>query len=167
MGPFEKIGCGAKVKVLIQGLGEIPSTLEFALEKEKPDVTYIVCSEYQKKIVASAGGYTEPNGVVVEKAAKKTDTKVVWQLCDIFDLKAVGAAIGEVIKVVKPTDEIVINYTGGAASVKMLLGASAVVLSRFLPIRIVYALRYKNGTEIFKDQTEELKAIFKQLYEFF
>ena len=34
-------------------------------------------------------------------------------------------------------------------------------------IRIVYALRYKGGTEVFKDQTEELKAIFKQLYEFF
>jgi hypothetical protein len=34
------------VKVLIQGLGEVPATIEFALEKEKSDVTHIICSEY-------------------------------------------------------------------------------------------------------------------------
>lgn len=41
------------------------------------------------------------------------------------------------------------------------------MLKRFLPIRIIYALRYKDGIEVFKDQTEELKTIFKQPYEFF
>ncbi|MCS7131436.1 MAG: hypothetical protein NZ934_01740, partial [Hadesarchaea archaeon] len=61
----------------------------------------------------------------------------------------------------------IINYTGGAAIVKLLLGATAVVLSRFLPIRIIYALRLSDGREIFRDQTEELGEIFRQLYEFF
>ena len=70
------MGNGEKMKVLIQGLGEVPATIEFALEKEKPDVTYIICSDYQKKNVASAGGYTEPSSIVVEKKAKETNTKV-------------------------------------------------------------------------------------------
>jgi len=161
------MGNGGKLKVLIQGLGEVPATIEFALEKEKPDATYIICSDYQKKNVASAGGYTEPSGVVVEKKAKETNTKVIWQICDIFDVRSVGEAVANVFKEIKPEDEVIINYTGGAASVKLLLGASAVVLSRIMPIRIIYALRYKGGTEVYKDQTEELKQIFKQLYEFF
>ncbi|MDI6643173.1 MAG: hypothetical protein QMD95_03885 [Candidatus Hodarchaeaceae archaeon] len=155
------------MKVLIQGLGEVPATIEYALEKERPDLTHIICSEFQMKNVASAGGYTEPSQVVVERAARKYNTKVIWQTCDIFDIRSVGEAISRVFREIKPDDEIVINYTGGAASVKLLLGASAVVLSRMLPIRIVYALRYKGGIEVYKDQTDELKAIFKQLYEFF
>ena len=155
------------MKILIQGLGEVPATVEFALEKEKPDVTHIICSEFQMKNVASSGGYIEPSQVVVERAAQKSNTKVMWQKCDIFDIRSVGEAISRVLKEIKPGDEIIINYTGGAASVRLLLGASAVVLSRFMPVRIIYALRYKGGVEIFKDQTEELKKIFKQLYEFF
>jgi hypothetical protein len=155
------------LKILIQGLGEVPATIEFALEKERPDVTYIICSDYQKKNVATAGGYTEPSDMVIEKKAAETNTKVIWQLCDIFDVRSVGEAIGKVFKEIKPEDEVIINYTGGAASVKLLLGASAVVLSRIMPIRIIYALRYKGGVEVYKDQTEELKQIFKQLYEFF
>ncbi len=161
------MGFGETLKVLIQGLGEVPATIEFALEKEKPDVTYIICSDYQRKNIASAGGYTEPSEVVIERKAKETNTRVIWQLCDIFDLRSVGDAIAQVFKQIKPEDEVIINYTGGAASVKLLLGASAVVLSKIMPIRIIYALRYKEGTEVYKDQTEDLKQIFKQLYEFF
>ena len=155
------------MKILIQGLGEVPTTIELALERQKPDITYIICSEYQMKIVATHAGFNEPNETIVKRAAEKTNTKVVFQKCDIFDVKSVAAAIGEVIRQLKPDDEIVMNYTGGAASVKLLLGATAVVLDRFLPIRIIYALRYKNGVERYEDQTDELKEIFKQLYKFF
>ena len=155
------------MKVLIQGLGEVPTTIEFALEKQRPDITYIICSEYQMKIVATHAGFNETNEEIVRKAAEKTNTKVVFQKCDIFDVRSVGAAIGDVIKQVKPEDEVVINYTGGAASVKLLLGATAVVLAQFLPIRIIYALRYKGGVERYEDQTDALKEIFKQLYGFF
>lgn len=153
--------------MLIQGLGEVPATVEYALEKERPDVTYIICNEYIQNNVPSAGGYTEPNKVVVERAAQQTHTRLVWQLCDIFDIKSVGDAIAKVFREIKPTDEVIINYTGGAASVKLLLGASAVVLSRIMPVRIIYSLRYPDGTKVFKDQTDELKEIFKRLYEFF
>jgi hypothetical protein len=119
------------------------------------------------ELVASSAGYTEKNEDVVEKAAKKTNTKVVFQKCNVFEPKSVGGAIGEIIKRIKPGDDIVINYTGGAASVKLLLAASAVVLSKFLPIRIVYVLRYKSGLEKYVDQTKELVEIFRSLYEFF
>jgi hypothetical protein len=155
------------MKVLIQGLGEIPATVVFAIEKEKPGITYILCSKYQMELVASSAGYTKKNKDVIEKAAKKTNTKVVFQECDVFEPKSVGEAIGKVIKSIAPGDEIVINHTGGAANVKLLLGASAIVLSKFLPIKIIYALRYKGGLEKYVDQTKELTEIFKNLYDFF
>ncbi|MDI6820340.1 MAG: hypothetical protein QMC89_05500 [Candidatus Hodarchaeaceae archaeon] len=155
------------MKILIQGLGEVPIPIELALKKEKPDVTYILCNKYQMKNVAKSAGYKKSSSAVIEEVAKKTGTKVVFQLCDIFSLQSVSDAIGQVIKQVKPNDEVVINYTGGAASVKLLLGATAVVLSRFLSIKIIYALRLDDGKEVVRDQTEELQEIFKQLYEFF
>lgn len=64
----------------IQGLGEVPSTIEFALEKEKPDVIYILCSEFQAKSVASAAGYKEPNEAVIKKAAEKVNAKVIFKI---------------------------------------------------------------------------------------
>jgi hypothetical protein len=155
------------MKVLIQGLGEIPATVIFAIEKEKPDITYILCSKYQMELVASKFGYTKKNQDVVEKAAKKTNTKVVFQKCNVFEPKSIGVAMGEIIRRIKPGDDIVINYTGGAAGVKLLLGVSAVVLSKFLPIRIIYALKYKGGLERYVDQTKELTEMFRNLYEFF
>lgn len=155
------------MKVLIQSLGEVPATIELALEKEKPDITYIICSDYQMKNVASAAGYKKSNEEVIKNAAEKAGTKVVFQLCDTLEPKSISKAIGEVIKQIKPEDQVTINYTGGSAGVKLLLGATAVVLSRILPIRIIYSVRYKKGIEVFKVQTDELREIFKQLYDFF
>jgi len=155
------------VKVLIQSLGEVPATIELALEKEKPDITYIICSDYQMKNVASSAGYKKSNEEVIKNAAEKTGTKVVFQLCDTLEPKSISKAIGDVIKQIKPEDQVTINYTGGSAGVKLLLGATAVVLSRILPIRIIYSVRYKKGIEVFKVQTDELREIFKQLYDFF
>ena len=156
-----------KVKVLIQSLGEVPATIELALEKEKPDITYIISSDYQLKEVASQHGYKKSNEEVIKKAAEKTRTKVVFQICDTLEPKSISEAIGKVIKQIKPDDDVTINYTGGTAGVKLLLGATAVVLSKILPLRIIYSVRYKGGIEIFKDQTEELRDIFKHLYDFF
>jgi hypothetical protein len=156
-----------KVKVLIQSLGEVPATIELALEKEKPDITYIISSDYQLKEVASQHGYKKCNEEVIKKAAEKTGTKVVFQICDTLEPKSISEAIGKVIKQIKPDDDVTINYTGGTAGVKLLLGATAVVLSKILPLRIIYSVRYKGGIEIFKDQTDELRDIFKQLYDFF
>jgi hypothetical protein len=154
------------MKVLIQGLGEVPATIEYALEREKPEVTYILCSDYQLKKTASYAGYTEPNEIVIRNAAEATSTKVVFKLCDIFDPASVCMTIAEVIREVKPTDEVVINYTGGAANVKLFLGSMGVALAKILNVRIIYALRYKDGIEVFKDQTEEIKKIFKHFSEY-
>jgi len=155
------------VKVLIQSLGEVPATIELALEKEKPDITYIICSDYQMKNVASSAGYKKSNEEIIKNAAEKTGTKVVFQICDTLEPKSISKAIGDVIKQIKPEDQVTINYTGGSAGVKLLLGATAVVLSRILPIRIIYSVRYRKGIEVFKVQTDELREIFKQLYDFF
>jgi hypothetical protein len=158
-----KRGIGVGLKVLIQGLGEVPATLEFALERERPDVTYVICSEYQLENIASAGGYTEPNRAIIEAAAKKTNTKVVLETCDVFDVDSVGEAIARVFGQINAGDEVVVNYTGGAASVKLLLGVSAVVMSRVPPVRIIYAIKYPRGIEVFADQTEVIKNIFQRL----
>lgn len=155
------------MKILIQSLGEVPATIELALEKEKPDITYVISSDYQLKEVASKHGYKKSNEEVIKNAAKKAGTKVVFQICDTLEPKSISEAIGKVIKQIKPDDDVTINYTGGTAGVKLLLGATAVVLSKILPLRIIYSVRYKGGIEIFKDQTEELRNIFKQLYDFF
>jgi len=151
------------VKVLIQGLGEVPATIEFALERERPDVTYIVCSDYQLNNIASDAGYTEPNQAIIEAAAVKTNTKVVWEVCDIFDVNSVGESITRVFNHINPGDEVVVNYTGGAASVKLLLGISAAVMPRTPPIRMIYAIKYPGGIEVFADQTEAIKNIFQRL----
>lgn len=145
----------------------MPATIELALEKEKPDITYIICSDFQLKKVASAAKYKRSNESVIKKAAKKSGAKVVFQKCNTLEPKSIGEAIGKVIKQIKPEDEVTINYTGGTAGVKLLLGATAVALSRILPIRVIYAVKYKKGIEVFKDQTKELREIFKQIYEFF
>jgi hypothetical protein len=155
------------LKVLIQSLGEVPATIEFALEEERPDITYVICSDYQLKNIAKVANYKISNEAVIKEAAKKTGTKVVFKLCNTLEPKSISKAISEVIEQIKPGDHVTINYTGGTAGVKLLLGATAVVLSKILPIRIIYSVKYKGGIEIFKDQTEELREIFQQLYNFF
>ncbi len=157
-----------RMKVLIQGLGEVPATIELALEKEKPDVTYIICSEYQLSYVARKAGYARSNKNVIERVAKKVNTKVIFQTCDVFDPGSVSEAIGKIIGEIDPEDDIVINYTGGSALVRLLLGACAVISSKFLPIRLIYAVRFKrDGFEKYIDQTEELTKIFDQFYRLF
>ena len=59
------------MKVLIQSLGEVPATIELALEKEKPDITYIISSDYQLKDIASKHGYKKSNEEVIKSAAKR------------------------------------------------------------------------------------------------
>lgn len=153
------------MKVLIQGLGEVPATIELALEEEKPDITHIICSQYQASYVARRAGYREPNRRVIEKAAKKANVEVKFHICDTFNPRAVSDTFGEIVREIQPGDKIVINYTGGTALVRLLLGALGVYLSGAFPAKVVYSVRYTKGIKKFADQTEELKSIFKQLQE--
>jgi len=149
------------MKVAIQGLGEVPTTIELVLTKERPDITYILTSDFQLKYVASHAGYKKPNEAVIKEVGKKTDTKVVFKECDCFDPKSVVGTITEVLQEIEvEKDEIIINYTGGTAVVRLLLGATGFMLSGFANVRLVYAIRYPKGPTITADQTDVIKEVF-------
>lgn len=147
------------MKVLVQGLGEIPATIELALKREKPEVTYIICSDYQLKHIARTGGYSKPNVEVIREAAQKVGAKVVFQRCDVFEPASISKALRKVLRQIDPyRDEVVINYAGGSAPVKLFLGVAGVELARITTrTKILYAIRYPKGMKIAVDQTEKLQ----------
>lgn len=150
-------------KIAIQGLGEDPTAVNVVLKTVKPELTYILCSDFQLENIAKDAGYDEPNQAVIEKAAEKTNTKVVFKKCNVFDPKSVSEVMGEIIREIKPEDEVNINYSEGTATVKLVLGATAAVLLKFMQnVRILYA-----DAAALLDHTEALKGLFKLLYEFF
>ena len=153
------------MKIVISGLGEVPTTVKLVLDEEKPDVTYLICSDYQLEHVATYAGYEQPNETMVRAAAKRVGTKLVIKKCDVFDLEATCDAVGEILQQISMDDEIVINYAGGSAGVKLILGMTGVVLSKFMRAKIVYAIEYPGGLRIVEDQTKVLGNIFKRLYE--
>jgi len=149
------------VKVAIQGLGEVPATIELVLEKERPDVTYILASDFQLKYVASHAGYKKANEAVIKEVGKRTGTKVVFKECDCFNPKSVAGTITDVLQEIEvERDEIIINYTGGTAVVRLLLGATGFMLSGFANVRLLYAIRYPKGPSITSDQTDVIKEVF-------
>jgi hypothetical protein len=149
------------MKVAIQGLGEVPTTVELVLAKERPDITYILTSDFQLKYVASHAGYKKSNEAVIQEAGKRIGTKVVFKECDCFDPRSVAGAITEVLQEIEvERDEIIINYTGGTAVVKLFLGATGFMLSGFANVRLVYAIRYPKGPNITSDQTDVIKEVF-------
>ena len=148
------------MKVAIQGLGEVPKTIEIVLRDEKPSRTYIICSEYQANLVASKSGYTKSNEEVIKEAAKKTGTEVIFYKCDVFDPRSIYEAIKKVLQQVDiKKDEIIVNYTGGSAVVRLLLGTISIMLSRFARVRILYAIDYPKDVKVDADQTEALKEV--------
>lgn len=149
-------GC---MKVLIQGLGEIPATVELALKKEKPKVTYIICSNYQLNYTARTGGYSKPNKQVIREAARKVGAKVVFQRCNTFEPASISKALRKVLEQIDPyKDEVIINYAGGSAPVRLFLGVLGVELARFATrTKILYAIHYPKGVKIAVNQTEKLQ----------
>jgi hypothetical protein len=154
---------GDQLKVALQGLGEVPTPAKLTLEREKPDIMYVICSDYQLKLVASAAGYKESNESVIRKAAKKVKAKLVFEKCDTFDPRAVGATIGKVLTHVEKDDRIIVNYTGGSAVVRLLLGAVGVALTMFMKTKIIYSIDYPGGIKVAADHTKALKDIFREL----
>jgi homoserine dehydrogenase len=152
------------MKVAIQGLGEVPTTVIYILERERPEVSHVVCSDYQLKFVCKVAGYDKPNEEVIKEAAEKLGTKLVFHSCDVFNPSAVGEELGKILDEVDPKrDELVINYTGGSAVVKLLFGVVGVVLSSVMKAKVVYAIKYPEGIELSEDHTGVLKDIFKRL----
>ncbi len=147
------------MKVLIQGLGEVPATIELALKGEKPKVTYIICSDYQLNHIARRGGYSKPNKQVVTEAARKVGAKVIFQRCNVFDPASINEALQEVLEQIDPyKDEVIINYAGGSAPVRLFLGVLGVELARIsTKTKILYAIHYPKGMKIAVNQTEKLQ----------
>jgi len=141
----------------------VPATIESLLRKEKPDVTYIVCSDYQLDYVAKEAGYTKPNKDVIADVAKETKTRVIIRKCDVFDPAGVAETVGNILREVKEKDEVIVNYTGGSAVVKLMLGVLGVALSSLVGSKVVYVVKYPSGFEVTADHTEVLKDIFKKL----
>jgi hypothetical protein len=145
------------MKVLIQGLGETPTPIEFALKKERPNVTYIICSEYQLRHVCP--GYTKSNWNVVTEAARKVNTKLIFKRCDVFDPKSIRNCLLDVLRKVDPSrDELVFNYTSGSAPVRLFLGVLGVQFSKFNKnTKVMYSIEYeKEGVEVLEDHTAKL-----------
>lgn len=145
------------MKVLIQGLGEAPATIELALKKEKPDVTYILCSDYQLAYIYK--GYSKPNREVVQEAARKVGAKVVFKRCNVFDPESINKTIRDILGRIDPyEDAVVVNYTGGSAPVRLFLGVLGVELSRIAPkTKILYAIQYPKDLKMAADQTKTLQ----------
>ncbi len=151
------------MKIAIQGLGEVPTTIEIVLKKEKPDITYIVTSDYQLNLVAPHAGYKLSNREVIEKTARKVKTEVKFKKCDPFDPESVSKTIREILEEIDPEkDEVIVNYTGGSSLVRLLLGATGVVLPTVMKAKVLYAIKYPEGTEIMADHTRMLREIFPE-----
>lgn len=152
------------MKVAIQGLGEVPTTVLLVLEQEKPDVAHVICSDYQLNYVAKDAGFDKTNEEVIKAKAKELGIELEFHVCDVFDPSSVGEDLGDILDKVDPKrDELVINYTGGTAVVRLLLGTMGVVLSSVMKAKVVYAVKYSGGLEISKDHTDVLKNIFERL----
>ncbi len=152
------------MRVAIQGLGESPTTVLMVLEKERPNISHIICSDYQLKYVAKKAGMNRTNEEVINEVAKETGVDVKYHICDVFDPQSVGDILGEIIGKLNPkTDELVINYTGGTAVVRLLLGTMGVVISTVMKAKVIYAIKYPDGIEIAKDHTNVLNDIFERL----
>lgn len=149
------------MKVLIQGLGEVPATIELALKKEKPDVTYILCSDYQLDYVAHSGGYTKPNRLVVKEAARKVRAKLILKVCNVFDPESISNAIHSIMREIDPLkDEVVVNYAGGSAPVRLFLGVLGIHLATLAPkTKVIYAISYPKGIKMAANQTEKLQTL--------
>lgn len=152
------------MKVAVQGLGTIPTTVLLVLEREKPEVNYVICSDYQLKHVAKDAGFDKSNEEVIKEKAEKIGCHVEFKVCDVFDPTAVGEVLGDILGRLNPKeDEVVVNYTGGTAVVRLLLGTMGVVISNIMRGRVVYAVKYPGGFDVSRDHTEALKSIFERL----
>jgi len=98
------------MRVAVQGLGTVPTTVLIVLEQKKPDVCYVICSDYEMNHVAKEAGFEKPNRELVKEKAEKLGTKIEFKLCDVFDPVSVGNVVGEILNKLNPKeDEVVVN----------------------------------------------------------
>jgi hypothetical protein len=143
------------MKVLIQGLDETPVPIELALKKEKPNVAYVICSEYRLRYTHP--DYTKSNWDLLTEAARRANTKLVFKRCDVFDPKSVRDCLLDVLRKVDPSkDELVFNYASGSAPVRLFLGVLGVQFSKFNKNARILISCEKEGVEMVDDHTTKL-----------
>ena len=153
------------MKVVILTLGFHPRPLEHALLTQKPNECHLVASEDGLKYIASEHGYTEQNLMVLKSVAKRVGCKLNIYHCDPFDPESIGNALSKILKKIDIDDDVTINYSGGTQAMSLVLGSVAVILSRIMPVKILYSTRAPGGKEKIYDHTKVLKELFRKLYE--
>ncbi len=152
-------------KVAILTLGLHPRPLEHILMTRRPGECHLVASEDGLRYVAREHGYTKPNSRVLREAARKARCKLYIYKCDPFDPESIGDALGKILERIKMDDEVTINYSGGTQAMSLVLGSVAIVLTRIMPVRVLYSTRFPGGKEKIYDHTQALKELFRKLYE--
>lgn len=153
------------MKKAILTLGLHPRPLEHVILTQRPKECHVVASEEGLRYVAKEYGYTKPNSAVLREAARRARCKLRLYRCDPFDPESIGDALSKILEQVKLDDEVTINYSGGTQAMSLVLGSVAVVLTRIMPVRVLYSTRFPGGKEKTYDHTRVLKDLFRKLYE--
>lgn len=154
------------MKIAILTLGFHPRPLEHIILTKRPRTCHVITSKEGLRYVASEQGYTKPNFVVLKESARRARCKLHFHRCDPFDIESIGDALGKILKRVNSDDEVMINYSGGTHAMSLVLGSVAVVLTRIMPVRVLYSTHVPSGEEKIFDHTQALKNLFHKLYEF-
>jgi len=152
-------------KVAILTLGLHPRALELVITRKKPKVCHVVAGDDGLKYVAKEQGYNVPNSEVLKAAAKRAKSKLIIYKCDPFDPESIGDAVGQILENLKPDEQVMINYSGGTQAMSLVLGSVALVLTRVMPIQILYSTKTIKGEEKIYDHSDVLKELFHKLYE--
>lgn len=152
-------------KVTILTLGFHPRALEFVILRKKPKVCYVIASGESLGHIDQSQGYKTSNLRVLKSAARKVNAKLEVYTCDPFDPESIGDALGKVLERLKPDDQVLINYSSGTQAMSLVLGSLAIVLSRIMPVEVLYSTKTEDGKEKIYNHTKVLKELFHKLYE--
>ncbi len=153
------------MKVAILTLGFHPRPVEHIMLTQKPKACHVVASEDGLNYIASEHGYTKPNSTVLKETARRVRCKLSLYRCDPFDPESIGDALSKILEKIKPDDEVTINYSGGTQAMSLVLGSVAIVLTRIMPVRVLYSTRSLSGREKIFDHTQALRDLLRKLYE--
>jgi hypothetical protein len=146
------------MRILIQGLGEVPIPVLLSIRRFKPDVAYVLCSEYQLNYVHPP--FKKKNRDLVVEEARKVRTRVIFKQCDVFDPKSIRNCLLELLRSIDIFEqEVIFNYTSGSAPVRLFLGVLGVQFAKYSGrCKVVYTIRYpEQKLEIVKNHREMLR----------
>lgn len=153
------------MKVAILTLGFHPRPVEHIMLTQRPKECHVVASEDGLSYIASEHGYTKPNSTVLKETARRARCKLNLYRCDPFDPESIGDALSRILEKIKSDDEVTINYSGGTQAMSLVLGSVAILLTRIMPVRVLYSTRTAGGKEKILDHTQALRDLLRKLYE--